>query len=175
MKIRRLLAGAAITATALVTIAPAAGASSAGTNPKATEAKVIGSVMIDPENPGVAYVLAQYRCTVADPVNDPSHLWVSVKQSADGAFDPELSEEGSGFGGTAARWEDSHRNPVDCDGRTHVDRFTVDQLEGKESYGTLTKGVAWVQFCLFDDTTPKGDGQTDFGQPVSSMVWKHVV
>ena len=36
------------------------------------------------------------------------------------------------------------------------------------------KGVAWVQFCLFDDTTPQGDGETDFGQPVSSMVWANV-
>jgi hypothetical protein len=31
-----------------------------------------------------------------------------------------------------------------------------------------------VQFCLFDDTTPKGNGTTDFGEPVSSMHWKYV-
>ena len=75
----------------------------------------------------------------------------------------------------AKRWSDSHRNPVVCDGKTHTSRFTVDQVEGKAGlYGTLVKGKAWVQFCLFDDTTPKGDGQTDFGQPVSSMVWKNI-
>jgi hypothetical protein len=31
-----------------------------------------------------------------------------------------------------------------------------------------------VQFCLFDDTTPRGNGEDDFGEPVSSMVWTHV-
>ena len=51
---------------------------------------------------------------------------------------------------------------------------TVDQIEGKSAWDTLTKGKAWVQFCLFDDTTPKGDGQTTFGEPVSSMVWAQV-
>ena len=61
-----------------------------------------------------------------------------------------------------------------CDGKNHVARFSVDQLEGKQSYGSLVKGTAWVQFCLFDDTTPKGDGETDFGQPVSSTVWVNV-
>jgi len=76
--------------------------------------------------------------------------------------------------GFAARWEDSHRNPIQCDGKNHVARFTVDQLEDKSAYGTLVKGKAWVQFCLFDDTTPQGNGTTDFGQPVSSMVWANV-
>jgi hypothetical protein len=141
--------------------------------PKApvTSAKVVGTVKIDPNDPGTAYVLAQYTCTVADPVNDPGHLWVSVKQNDAGTFDPDVAGEGSGFFGIAARWEDSHRNPITCDGKNHTERFAVDQLEGKLSYGTLVKGQAWVQFCLFDDTTPKGDGVTDFGQPVSSMVW----
>ena len=46
--------------------------------------------------------------------------------------------------------------------------------EDKQSYKTLKTGWAWVQFCLFDDTTPKGNGTTDFGEPVSSMLWKYV-
>jgi hypothetical protein len=140
----------------------------------ATSAKVVGTVKIDAKDPSVAYVLAQYRCTVADPIGNPSHLWVSVKQNDAGTRSAAVSAEGSGGSGAATRWEDSHRNPVTCDGKTHTSRFTVDQVEGKANYKTLTKGLAWVQFCLFDDTTPKGNGTTDFGQPVSSMVWKHV-
>jgi hypothetical protein len=140
----------------------------------ATSAKVVGTVKIDKTKPGVAYVLAQYRCTVKDAANDPAHLWVSVKQNDAGTRDPALEGEGSGGSGVATRWEDSHRNAVRCDGKNHVKRFTVDQVEGKSGYQTLIKGQAWVQFCLFDDTTPKGDGVTDFGQPVSSTVWKRV-
>jgi hypothetical protein len=148
----------------------------AAPKPPTTKAKVVGTVKIDKNDPSIGYVLAQYRCTVkADPVNDPAHLWVSVKQSESGKKDAAIEAEGSGGGQVAKRWSDSHRNPVVCDGKTHTSRFTVDQVEGKAgAYGTLVKGKAWVQFCLFDDTTPKGDGQTDFGQPVSSMVWKNI-
>jgi hypothetical protein len=166
-----LLAGV-LSAGAVVAAPSVAGAAP---KPPSTRAKVVGTVKIDKKDPSIGYVLAQYRCTVKDPVNDPSHLWVSVKQSESGAKDAAIAEEGSGGGHVAARWSDSHRNPVVCDGKTHASRFTVDQVEGKAgNYGTLVKGKAWVQFCLFDDTTPKGDGQTDFGQPVSSMKWKNI-
>jgi hypothetical protein len=172
MRIRRLVAGAVIAATAVV---PLAAASTAGASyrPPAptTKAHVIPIVRLDRHDPSVAHVYATYRCTVADPVNNPGELWVSVKQSDSGRYDPAIAAEGSGFGGVAARWEDSHRNPVNCDGRTHVAAFTVDQIEGKQAYKTLKRGLAYVQFCLFDDTTPKGNGTTDFGVPVSSFVW----
>jgi hypothetical protein len=163
--------GAAVAATALVSFA---GPASAAPPSQSTTAKVVGTVKIDSSDPTVAYVLAQYRCTVADPVNDPAHLWVSVKQNDAGTIDPAVAAPESGSSGAATRWEDSHRNEITCDGKTHTERFTVDQIEGKQELGTLTKGYGWVQFCLFDDTTPKGDGQTDFGEPVSSMVWAHV-
>jgi hypothetical protein len=170
MRIRHMLVGAAVAATALgAFVTPA----SAARTPKPTSAKVVGVVRIGDD--GTATVTARYRCTVADPENDPSELWVSVKQNDAGTVDREVAGEGSGFGGVAARWEDSHRNPVTCDGKLHVDTFIVDQLEDKSSYGTLVPGRAWVQFCLFDDTTPKGDGENDFGEPVSSMVWRQVV
>jgi hypothetical protein len=178
MGVRKCIAAVTIAASTCIGFAGAAFATTSNTHhaTKPTSAQVIAIVKIDRRHPGQATVIAKYRCTVADPVNDPSHLWVSVKQNDQGSFDPKLAEEGSGFGGTATRWEDSHRNPVVCDGKLHVDKFTVDQLEGKAGvYKTLKPGVAWVQFCLFDDTTPKGDGQTDFGQPVSSMVWALVV
>ena len=169
MRIRHTLAAAAIGTIALASFA---GPAAAVPPSRGTSAKVVGTVKVDASDPSVAYVLAQYSCTVADPETDPGHLWVSAKQNDDGTFDPDLASEGSGA--TATRWEDSHRNAINCDGKTHTERFAIDQLEGKQSWGTLTKGVAWVQFCLFDDTTPKGDGETDFGQPVSSMVWAHV-
>jgi hypothetical protein len=168
MNLRRALTGVAIPGIALGLLASPAVAKSTAT----TSSKVVGTVHIT--SGGTAEVEAQYTCTIADPVNHPGHLWVSVKQNSSGTFDPAVAGEGSGFGGVAARWEDSHRNPITCDGKNHVARFTVDQLEGKQAYGTLVKGTAWVQFCLFDDTTPQGDGQTDFGQPVSSMVWVNV-
>jgi hypothetical protein len=174
MKVRRLLGGAVIAAMALVPLAGTASASSARRG-HTTKAQVIPIVRIDRHDPSVAHVIAVYRCTVADPVNDPGHLWVSVKQSESGRIDRSLQSEGSGFGGTAARWEDSHRNPITCDGRLRISEFTVDQVEGKSAYQTLKRGVAWVQFCLFDDTTPKGDGETDFGEPVSSNTWAFVL
>jgi hypothetical protein len=172
MKIRRMLAGAVIAATAVVPFVGSASASATTTGSShSTKAQVIPIIKLDRHDPSVAHVYAVYRCTVADPVNDPGHLWVSVKQSQSGRYDKSLEAEGSGFGGIAPRWEDSHRNPVNCDGRTHVSEFTVDQIEGKQAYETLKRGLAYVQFCLFDDTTPKGNGTTDFGQPVSSFVW----
>jgi hypothetical protein len=168
--IRRLV-GSALGVTALLSGVTAASAKAPGT----TSAKVVGTVKIDAADPTVAYVLAQYRCTIADPLNHPGHLWVSVKQNDAGTVDSAVSGEGSGFfTGAATRWEDSHRNDITCDGKNHTERFTVDQVEGKSRFGTLVKGDAWVQFCLFDDTTPQGDGESDFGQPVSSMVWTHV-
>jgi hypothetical protein len=170
MQIRRMLAGAAITAVAIVPFA-GAGTASASVSSHSTKAQVIPIVRLDRHDPTTAHVYATYRCSVADPVNHPGHLWVSVKQNEKGSYDKSLEAEGSGFGGVAARWEDSHRDPINCDGRFHVAEFTVDQLEGKQSYQALKRGLAYVQFCLFDDTTPQGDGQTDFGQPVSSFQW----
>ncbi len=165
---RRLLAGTALAALAIAGVAAPA---SAKTHTRPTSAFVLGSVTIDPNNPSVATVHARYACTA---VNAPPELWVSVKQNDAGTVDRAVSSEGSGGSRIATRWEDSHRNSLICDGQRHIGTFTVDQVEDKSSYGTLRKGWAWVQFCLFDDTTPRGNGTTDFGQPVSSMVWKHV-
>jgi hypothetical protein len=177
MKFRHLVVGAAVAVAALgTTAAPAFASAPPHPQPavKSTFAKVVGVVTRDRKDHTAAWVYAVYRCTVKDPVGDPGHLWVSVKQNDRGTVDSSISAEGSGWGGTATRWEDSHRNPIRCDGRIHLDRFKVDQIEDKGTYKPLTWGKAWVQFCLFDDTTPKGDGETDFGQPVSDMSWKWV-
>jgi hypothetical protein len=153
MLVRRLMIGAV--AAMAVTGAVGAGTVSAhGTREKPTFAQVIGPVIREHGDPRAAHVLAVYRC------NGEGALWLSVKQTADRKADPRLAEEGSSA--IAAAWSDSHRNAVDCDGRVHVGKFSVDQEEpyftengpaGKKSdiYEPLARGVGYVQFCLFDD------------------------
>jgi hypothetical protein len=87
-----------------------------------------------------------------------------VKQAADRTADPMLATEGSSQ--VAAAWSQSHSGVLllTCDGMNHVTTFSVDQ--GEQGFGTLAKGEAWVQFCLFDSTTPDA--------PVSDMEFMHV-
>jgi hypothetical protein len=126
--------------------------------PGRTSADIVGVVQLTGQT--TALVQARYSCT-GDP--EQLHLWTSVKQTADRTADPALAEEGSSQ--IAAAWSQSHATDnLVCDGRTHVARFTVDQLE--QGFGHLAKGDAWVQFCLFDATT----GEI----PVSSMEFVHV-
>lgn len=129
-----------------------------------TSAKLVGVVRLI--NGTTAQVQAQYRCT-----GDPTqlHLWVSVKQSANGTADPRLAEEGTGYGQKAAAWSQGHSGSLQlkCDGRTHVGKFVVDRSE--YGYGTLLKGDAYVQFCLFDAANSPLTGP-----PVSSMEFLHV-
>jgi hypothetical protein len=62
----------------------------------------------------------------------------------------------------------SHRNGVDCDGRLHVQRFTVDQVE-TSAFGVppspLKRGAGWVQFCLFDANYPIPPENPETGMP----------
>ena len=105
-------------------------------------AKLLGPVLVDKNDPSVAYVRAKYVCDDA-----PAwHLWVSLKQNADGTHDPALEEEGSS--GAAATWLQSH--PVDfvCDGGWHNAQFTIDREE--QGFGEAQVGEGWVQFCLID-------------------------
>jgi len=149
----------------LATIGLAGPAAATGGAPS-TFAKVIGPTIIDRHDPRVGHLAAIYRCS------GEGSLWVSVKQTADRKADPALREEGSSA--IAAAWSDSHRNPVNCDGRVHIGTFTVDQEEPvfgqtdpKSSvYGPLARGKGYVQFCLFDAN------YTD--EPFSDMTF-HVV
>jgi hypothetical protein len=105
------------------------------------DADVIGPVHVRGD---VAKVHARYSCDVG------THLWVSVKQSAARDIDPAISAEGSGFGGEAAAWWQSHRGSFTCDGKRHVGWFTVDLVE-EGSRGQLKSGWGWVQFCITTD------------------------
>ena len=136
-----LAAAAALTALALVP----AGASAA---PKPS-AEILGTVVA--KNGGsTAEVTARYVCT------EPTHLWVSAKQMADGSRDPRLTGEGSSA--IADTYLQQHPTTLVCDGRNHVQTFTIDKTEpgfpdpnvlvGK---GLLRKGSAWVQFCMISE------------------------
>jgi hypothetical protein len=80
-----------------------------------------------------------YRCRTGDT------LWISAKQTANGARDDALKKGGSSK--IAAAWLDSHRNPIKCDNKKHTKHFTVDRVE-KGTKGKLVSGLAWVQFCI---------------------------
>jgi len=125
-----------------------------------TSAQVVGVVRIDPTDPSLAQVTARYSCQPGAPGSTAAaHLFVSVKQNADRTADPAVATEGAGFGGLVAAWSQSHpTDQVVCDGKVHVQTFTVHQGLDEESgfptgYGELAKGWGYVQFCLFG-----GDG-----------------
>jgi hypothetical protein len=154
--VKRLTLLGALPLAALSFAVAAPATASAAPAPAETFSQVIGTVRMDPSDPTTALVQARYRCT------GEAHLWVSVKQTADRTADPALAQPGSSS--IAAAWSDSHRNGLTCDGKIHVDTFEVDQLEpvwGSEEpksavYEPLAKGVGYVQFCLYDETTGEG-------------------
>jgi hypothetical protein len=148
---RRFLTLAAVATTALFVAAPA----SAQDEFTYGDAAVLGPVHVRGD---VARVHARYSCDVGN------HIWVSVKQSAAADIDPAVSAEGSGFGGEASAWWQSHRGSFTCDGKRHVAWFTVDTVE-EGSRGQLQKGWGWVQFCI----------TTDEGNSAIRMQWSRVV
>lgn len=149
---RRFLMLAAVATAALVVAAPASAQDDSFTF---GDAAVLGPVHVRGD---VAKVHARYSCEVGN------HIWVSVKQGATGDIDPAVSAEGSGFGGAATAWWQSHRDSFTCDGRRHVAWFTVDTVE-EGSRGQLRKGWGWVQFCI----------TTDEGLSAIRMQWSKVV
>jgi hypothetical protein len=156
MKLKKLwLVAATVAATVGV-----GGHAEAGREPQPTTANVVGPVVVDRDDPTVAYMWARYRCY------GEGTLWVSVKQVEDRSKDQRLSEEGSSA--ISAAWSMSHRNTVDCDGRVHVQRFTLDQIE-TAGFGIppspLERGWGFVQFCLFDDNFPLPTDPESFGNP----------
>ncbi len=149
---RRFLMLAAVATMALVVAAPASAQEDSFTY---GDAAVLGPVHVRGD---VAQVHARYSCEVGN------HIWVSVKQSAAGDIDPAVSAEGSGFGGAASAWWQSHRGSFTCDGKRHVAWFTVDTVE-PGSRGQLRSGWGWVQFCI----------TTDEGLSAIRMQWSRVV
>jgi hypothetical protein len=133
--LRALLTLGAATVVALIAAVPASAQNDSFTF---GDADVIGPVHIRGD---VAKVHARYSCDVGD------HIWVSAKESASADIDPSVSAEGSGFGGAATAWWQSHRGSFACDGKRHVQWYTIDTVE-QGSRGQLKKGWAWVQWCV---------------------------
>jgi hypothetical protein len=132
----------------------------AGRRPLPTTATVLGPIIIDRKDPTVGYMTALYRCY------GEGTLWVSVKQVADRSKDPALREEGSSA--ISAAWSMSHRNAVNCDGRLHLQRFTLDQVETSEfgiPKAPLKFGWGYIQYCLFDDNFPIPPENPEQGMP----------
>src|SRR3954447_3258276 len=101
-----------------------------------------------------ARLTVRYSCTAGN------HLWVSLKQSASGRRNRAIQNEGSGQGHVSATWLDSHRETATCDGRRRTAQLYVDQAEpGK--YGHLRRGVAWLQFCVTNQTDPNNPEAAD--------------
>lgn len=138
---RRLPLLIATAATAAVSLMPA-GAAMAAPKPSA---EILGTV-VAADGGHTATVRARYVCT------EETHLWVSAKQMADGERDPNLLLEGSSS--YADNYLQQHPVTLDCDGKSHVQSFTIDQTEvapwnGQvQGHGALVKGQAWVQFCM---------------------------
>ncbi len=105
-----------------------------------------GVVRIDPNNPQVAYVTGNYTCPAGD-----AHLFVSVKQVADGRPDPDLKLEGSSA--ISSGWLERHpgADEFTCDGEWHTGtwRITSDPSDPDYEYGfgALIPGQVYVQFC----------------------------
>ena len=153
MKVGKFAALAATTALLAISMVGTANAVSADK----WDSQVIGDVRIDENDATVAYVTARYTC----PSGATPHLWVSVKQAEGRGADPLLKEEGSS--GYAAAWSQSHpSSQVVCDGKWHVDTFTVDQTEVVPwspepiGFGTLTAGQTYAQFCLLEGSSEDG-------------------
>jgi hypothetical protein len=152
----RILAVLALLAVAVIATG---GVATAAAPPGKTDAQVLGSVRIDPNDPTVAYVTAQYVCQGG--MTEQTHLWVSVKQTEARLPDNRLKEEESSS--ISAAWSQSHpTDSVVCDGQWHTQTFTVDQAE--QGFGELQPGQGYVQFCLFG-----GDGTFVFSMRFAAV------
>ena len=138
MKIRALAAAAAVSVLAPLGAMATAGVASADPFANASVRNYIVRT-----GPGTATVTASYVCP------EGFHLWVSAKQSATGQYDRRLEQEGSSA--VSAAWLESHPTNFVCDGTRRTQTFTITNQE--QGFGTLRRGVAWVQFCLIGENT----------------------
>ncbi|MDQ2750232.1 MAG: hypothetical protein M3Y44_12020 [Actinomycetota bacterium] len=110
---------------------------------------------------GSATVLAKYRCWGG---NENTHLWVSLKQG--GGIEGKTAAELAQLEGTSAlarAWYDTNvvdpaKVTINCNGRWHVHEYTVAREKG-----TLERGSAFLQFCLFDSTADPTGQDLSYG------------
>jgi hypothetical protein len=153
---KKRLAGATFVAAALAVVATSvAWADPTSSHSGGANANQTGVVRIDPSNPQVAYVSGRYTC----PSGTQAHLFVSVKQVADGSPDSRLKQEGSSQ--ISSAWLERHfdTQPT-CDGMWHTGtwRITNDMSDSDYEYGQgggLIPGTVYVQFSWDDlSSTP---------------------
>lgn len=169
MRLARVAAGAAL-ALAAVTALPAGSAFAEELAPP--EIAWVGDHVV--ANGSNAYIQAKFRCFGGE---TGTHLWASIKQGG-----PDPTAEGSGM--TSDAWYDTNyqyaNNPagqtIQCDGKWHVNRFTVKLVD--HPFGTgyvsgeLAKGAAWVQFCVFDSSATDDNFPTGFAY---NYGWRTVI
>jgi hypothetical protein len=143
-----LTSGALVAATAPAMAAPAT---------SAPEVAWVNTNVVVSADRSEATVLGKYRCSGGE---EGTHLWVSVKQGP-GIYPGHTSS------GYADAWYDTNYNytednpaglTVTCDGKWHAERVTVRQV-----FGQLTRGAAYVQWCMFDSTGAYAGGGDDEG------------
>jgi hypothetical protein len=108
---------------------------------KGVHAQAVGTVKIDASDPRIAWVTGRYSCPAGE-----AHLWVSVKEMADGRPDPALKQEGSSA--IANAWLERHPAPSEftCDGTWHWGTWQIDSFT-EYGFGSLVPGQVYLQFC----------------------------
>jgi hypothetical protein len=143
---KRFLAASLAAATLAVIGTSVAWADPTSSHSGGANAVQTGVVQIDPNDPQVARVTGRYTCP-----SGFAHLFVSVKQVADGLPDPALKLEGSSA--ISSGWLERHPGPGEftCDGTWHTGtwRITSDPTDPGYEYGfgALVPGQVYVQFC----------------------------
>lgn len=169
MRLARVAAGAVL---ALVTAMALPAGSASAEELAPPEIAWVGDHVV--ANGSNAYIQAKFRCWGGE---TGTHLWASIKQGG-----PDPTAEGSGM--TSAAWYDTNyqyaNNPagqtIQCDGKWHVNRFTVKLVD--HPFGTgyvsgeLAKGTAWVQFCVFDSSATDDNSPTGFAY---NYGWRTVI
>jgi hypothetical protein len=150
MNKKRLSAATLVAAAMAVIGTSVASADPTSSHSGGANANQTGVVRIDPTNPQVAYVSGRYSC----PSGSEAHLFVSVKQVADGKPDSRLKQDESSQFSSA--WLERHfdTQPT-CDGAWHTGtwRITNDTSDRDYEYGRgggLIPGTVYVQFCWDD-------------------------
>jgi hypothetical protein len=133
MKVRALAAAAALSILAPLGALATSAVASASPTMSATPGNYITRSGF-----GSANLSASYAC------EEGVHLWVSAKQAPGGRYDARLTQEGSSR--FSAAWLQSHPVNFTCDGLRRSQSFPIDTEE--QGFGTLVRGVAYVQFCL---------------------------
>jgi hypothetical protein len=147
-------AAALLVATAIIAFAMAPRPSSAAPAPPVSPSPTAGPTSVDilkvyRTGTSTATIIAAYRCTGS---SDAAVMWASVAQGANADADETLMHGKPSK--SAVAWSQSSANEPDCDGRTHIDNLKVDQVE--RGFGTLSKGLGWVQVWLYDAQHPVG-------------------